>query len=464
MAGLPPASRDFGGGDHGVVLLVEFAAASYAADGPDDRVARLSEECRVDILPQPRPTGPVADSAAPGSATQRRFLEVKSRDDRHPLDVSASIRDAFGDRLATLLPVPFAIPALAPQSTPLPQEAAQSPDFHTLQLYAGPAPVGLGFSAIAALPGADGAGVTVIDLEGGWILGHEALRSVRYNLWGGAPSGVSGWIEHGTAVSSLLIAQRTGIGISGLVPAARGALMSIFAGTPPRQMIAQQIDAARALLGPGDVILVEVQRPGPATNFEDDPDQRGYLPASFWPDVRQSIQACIAAGITVVEVAGNGGVNLDDPALQNAFDQTGSTLDTLVATDSGGIMVGAGQAPIGTQVPHTRLDFSNYGNRLDCQAWGEAVVSAGYGDLWGGMASPTSYTRHFMGTSSAGPLITAVAVAVQGRHRRKFGAPLPPLVLRQALASFGLPQPDAAKGRIGPQPDLPDLFRQLDLL
>ena len=350
---------------------------------------------------------------APLSGPPRSFLEVRSKDARRPLEVASAIDAAFGAEVATVLPVPFAIPALAPQTTQPTLEITHSPDFQGLQLYARAPPDGLGFSEVARLPGADGAGVTVIDLEGGWMLAHEALRQVRFNVWTGAPSTTSGWVQHGTAVSSLLLAPLTGFGIAGLVPAARGALASIFAGDPARQVIAPQVDACRAFLGPGDVLLVEVQRPGPATDFEDDDSQRGYLATSFWPDVKESIRACVAAGITVVEVGGNGGVDLGDPSLQGAFDQTGSTLTALGPGD--GRHHGRGRPPpIGTQPARARLDFSNYGDRVDCQAWGDAVVSAGYGDLWGGMGSTASYTRHFMGTSSAGPLVAAAAVAIPG--------------------------------------------------
>ena len=460
-------NRKFNIEDEQTLVLVEFRDISTPASPQylNNCFQRLVDHCGVKILSDQDFEGMIAQPATRSRNPVRKFIEVKWDDERTPLEVTATIEDVFAEEVVTVLPVPPAIPAIAPESVEPANFSYSTPDFHTLQGYSGSAPLGLGFYDVAILEGSDGSGITVIDLEGGWMLDHEALRPVRFNLWSGVPSNLSGWIEHGTAVSSILIAPRDGIGISGLVPGARKAVVSVYTGDPPRQRIAQQIDACRQFLGPGDVLLIEMQRPGPLTNFQPSDSQRGYIPTSFWPDVKESIRACITAGIVVVEVAGNGGIDLGSAELQGAFDQNGSSLTTLGGADSGSIIVGAGRSQQGDQSARSRLDFSNYGARLDCQAWGELVVSAGYGDLWGKEGDRNSYTGRFLGTSSAAPMVAAAVVATQGRYRRKYGKPLPPLMVRQIFASLGSPQTgNNIDERIGPQPDLSQIFAALGLL
>lgn len=463
--------HDFGTHSKPSVLLVEFADSGATPSSirvDTQRIERLRKHCGPDALHLGRADGAPATAHRTGHQTSG-FTEVSLSDDKNLQDVISSIKAEFGDEVRTALPVPDAIPALGPEEFETQALLEQTPDFSQLQGYAGSAPVGLGFNEVASLEGADGRGITVVDLEGSWRLAHEALASVRFNVWTGTPNASSGWIEHGTAVSSILFSPRDGVGISGLVPAARGVLASIYTGTPLQQRISQQLWACLDFLQAGDVILVEVQRPGPKTDYQAHPNQTGYLPVSFWPDVRDAMKACVAKGIVVVEVGGNGGVNLDDAETADSFNQVGSTDTALAETDSGSIMVGAGAPPNDAARPaRSRLPFSNHGQRLDCQAWGQGVVGAGYGDLWNAADTARSYTANFLGTSSAGPLVAAAVASIQGRYLRKYGQFVPPLVLRQLFASFGLPQapdPDqVSTTRIGPQPDLPFFFRALNLL
>ncbi len=478
MAPMDETSLNFGVDKEATAVLLEFLPAQAAIVPAslaftEERMQRLQEKCKLTPLRQP----PVEAKATVASARseklpRRQFLEVESGDRRSLATILKEIEKEFAEEILTALPVPPSIPAIAPAAAAASGPALPTPDFHGYQGYSGPAPHGIGFSAVAHLPGADGQGVTVIDLEGGWVLSHEALAAVQFNLWSGEPSTLSGWKEHGTAVGSLLFAERDGAGISGLAAGARGALASIYSGSPKRQQVAQQIDACRDLLNAGDVLLLEVQRPGPATEFQSSPQQTGYLPTSFWPDVKESIRDCIAKGICVVEVAGNGGVDLDDPELQGAFSQEGSTVTTLGPEDSGSIMVGAGHAPWRGDQARSPLSFSNYGARLDCQGWGEGVICAGYGEIWGSPGGDNSYTGNFYGTSSAAPMIAAAVAVVQSRHIHKFGQPASPLLVRQAFASFGSAQPTQAADdsgdddrvrHIGPLPDLVAIFNALNL-
>ena len=388
-----------------------------------------------------------------------RFVEVAADSAAEAGEFAATLREKLSDDIVSALPVPPAEPAIAPASAESTNIEQATPDFHGLQGYLGPAPDGVDAAYAWQFPGGDGNGVRVVDVEGGWRFDHESLSFIRFNHWGGTPRPAPGWVEHGTAVASLLGSPATRRGIVGVCPGATVGVTSAFNESGGSQHIAQNILGLLHVLQPGDVVLMALQRPGPAEKFVTSEEQKGYIPVSYWGDVRAAMRILTASGITLVEVAGNGGQDLDDTALyDDLFDQK--------RHDTGGIMVGAGAPPVGQFGPtRARMPFSNYGSRLDCQAWGSMVVAAGYGDLWGETKQQSSYTGHFMGTSSAAPIVAGVIACLQGRHRRVFGAPVNPLVLRRLVASVGTPQggSDPTSERIGPQPDLRALFQMLSL-
>ena len=98
---------------------------------------------------------------------------------------------------------------------------------------------------------------------------------------------------------------------------------------------------------------------------------------------------------------------------------------------SGAIIVGAGAPPPDTHgrdhgPDRSRLDFSNYGERVDTQGWGREVTTTGgrhndSGDLQGGVNEDEWYTDTFGGTSSASPIVVGTLGCIQGvlRARRK---------------------------------------------
>ena len=92
--------------------------------------------------------------------------------------------------------------------------------------------------------------------------------------------------------------------------------------------------------------------------------------------------------------------------------------------DSGAILVGAGAPPPGTHgrdhgPDRSRLDFSNFGARVDAQGWGEEVTTCGYGDLQGGTNEDLWYTDTFSGTSSASPIVVGALGCLQGVLRAR---------------------------------------------
>ena len=138
-------------------------------------------------------------------------------------------------------------------------------------------------------------------------------------------------------------------------------------------------------LDPGDVILLEAQVRGPRWTAAT--GDVGLLPVEWVTVSYDAIRTATANGIIVVEATGNGYQNLDDPIY-------GGVLSAGGRADSGAIMVGAGHAPdadCGTEPARSRMNYSNYGSRIDVQAWGECVTTTGYGGL--GHTSPTRSTR-----------------------------------------------------------------------
>jgi subtilisin family serine protease len=86
---------------------------------------------------------------------------------------------------------------------------------------------------------------------------------------------------------------------------------------------------------------------------------------------------------------------------------------------TGAIMVGAGGPPRDGFKDRERLDFSNYGGRVDVQGWGRKVATLDYGDLQACDGDgERHYTGEFSGTSSASPIVAGAAVILQGIARQ----------------------------------------------
>jgi hypothetical protein len=97
---------------------------------------------------------------------------------------------------------------------------------------------------------------------------------------------------------------------------------------------------------------------------------------------------------------------------------------------------------------------------MDVHAWGSAIVTTGYGDLYNGGSEATYYTSGFGGTSGASPMITGSSLCLEGIAQANLGTRLTPAELRQLLHDTGVPHLDPTKG-IGPRPDLAAAVDQL---
>lgn len=351
------------------------------------------------------------------------------------------------------------------------QPPAVTPDFTQRQGYLFAAPQGVDALHAWALPGGGGSGVRVVDVEGAWIFGHEDLRERQGGVVAGTERSNPYVRNHGTSVAGIVGGDANGYGVTGISPDAVVSGASIY----PRGT-AYAIRAAADHLSRGDVILLELHRPGPAVDFHNPDSPFGWMAVEWWPDDFAAIRYATSRGILVVEAAGNGAQDLDaalydaHPAAPHGpFPAWWSNPFRRGALDSGAILVGAGAPPQGTHgrdlwgPDRSRLDYSCYGSAVDAQGWGWEVTTAGwYGDLQGGPHETRWYTDGFGGTSAAAPIVAGALACVQGalsavRHPR-----LSPAQARGLLRATGSPQQDGLAGpatqRIGSRPDVREIL------
>jgi hypothetical protein len=211
----------------------------------------------------------------------------------------------------------------------------------------------------------------------------------------------------------------------------------------------------------GGVLLLEVQTP-----------DKG-LPIEILPVMKWLITSATAAGVTVIEPAGNGtsgtAQNLD--LVQRTVTENGVTTTVFPLRrgqrgdiDSGAIMVGAGQMAVTTDGGvnvHAPISKCNQGGRVDCYAWGQGI-NAPTLELNEDLSFPAAQTGcgMFGETSGASAIIAGAALLLQG-IAAAHGFPLGPARLRTELskASNGTP----SKGNvIGTMPDLALILRTVD--
>ncbi|MFI7344541.1 S8 family peptidase [Streptomyces sp. NPDC050085] len=394
-----------------------------------------------------------------------RATELRSRIAALPEIVTAYVKPGA---------VPAALPGSLPGSVPeefdearrMKEKTAATPDFTGRQGYLGPAPAGVDAHWAWQRLGGSGEGVTVIDVEGAWQLGHEDLTAKLAGIVVGSPLSDVAWRNHGTAVLGVIGGDRNTHGITGIAPEAVTAAAS-FQGVGT----AAAIHAAAERLSPGDIVLIELHRPGPRFDYEQRDDQRGYIALEWWPDDFAAIKYATEKGIVVVGAAGNGAESLDDAVYERRPDDFPAWWHNPFNPSnrsSGAVLVGAGAPPPGTHgrdhgPDRSRLAFSNYGARVDAQGWGREVTTTGGswdrpGDLQGGLEEIAWYTDTFSGTSSASPVVVGALAALQGMLKAGGQHPMTSQRARDVLRATGSPQQDApgrpASQRIGNRPDL----------
>lgn len=354
------------------------------------------------------------------------------------------------------------------------------------QRYLEPAPVGVDARYAWDFPGGDGFGVNVVNIEGAFDRNHPDLPFVTED---GVLFGIEALqksIDHGTATFGVMVGLDNDEGVKGIAHGADPYFLSKVAmynhdngpnsGVEGAISWATDLDSllinhiVAGVSEPGDVLVLEVQVAGP-NRPEEPEDQTGLIPAEWDIDVFHAIRHATAQGFVVVEAAGNGKQNLDDAVHANhpdaphrpfAVDSDGNRLN-----DSGAIIVGAGRSDwesleYSSFTPRERLDFSNYGRRVDVQAWGEKIVTTGSGLQDDGTIHDDpfdgAFRADYAGTSGATAILGGVVTSLQGVYKSAAlaGGYLSSNQMRQLLIETGTPQAGdtAATEHIGPLPDM----------
>lgn len=332
---------------------------------------------------------------------------------------------------------------------------ASNDEYADEQNYLDAAPFGIGARWAWTQANGEGAGVGFVDLEEDWNLDHEDLIAKdptvsfgdnRYEV-----DGFSG--DHGTAVLGTVVGVDNNVGIVGIAPGVRSVrVVSRYEASEPETTTESDVNVASAIayavsiMDPGDVLLLEVQR--------------DFLPTETDEVDFHAIRLAASKNIIVIEAAGNGNTNLDawtdDDGLRS-LNRANWTSDVF---DSGAIMVGSCKSAL----PHNRLvglgvgTGSNYGSRLDCFAWGEDIITTGYGHIDPAADEDRAYTDDFGGTSGAAAIIAGAALILQGMYQETppRGGRISPTQMRALLSNpaTGTPQGPGVAGNIGVMPNL----------
>lgn len=388
------------------------------------------------------------DDAAPvftGSRTSldtRRAKLVAAGKRAPDLTTFVRVRIAANQDPAAVLRKLKADPAVASAQAVPAFEVLATPD---LSGYQTPLFGLLGISSASSAAGILGGNVNVTDVEYGFDDGHEEFAGSPAKVTRGTAnfgSNVESF-EHGTAELSIVGGRRDGKGIDGIAPSADSRFYtksSVLGGLDPGQAVLDTADT----YGRGDVIFLPIGAVLPGE----------HAPIEYLESVYAAIVYATGKGITVIEGAGNGSNDIGAGA-------AGTQLNA--RANSGAIIVGAGNPSttcVSTQAARSKLDFSSYGARVDLQAPGKCVPTAGYGDLYGsnnGVIDHDDYRASFGGTSSATGLTAGVVAALSSHYEAINSQPLDGALLKRALIRGAAATPQQTgphSGNIGPQINL----------
>lgn len=303
------------------------------------------------------------------------------------------------------------------------------------QGYLNAAPQGINARYAWTITGGDGASVGIVDVEQGWNLNHEDLIAQNITLISGRNAA---YPDHGTSVLGEMLQTDNNIGGVGIVPRAKGRVISQHRSDGSYNTAAAILDACNRMVL-GDILLLEAQEYDPVGGAY-------YWPVSIADANYEAIRTCTGLGITVVEAGCNGGYDLD--AYRNAANKRiFNRAFPSEYRESGAVMVGASSSA----TPHVRLSFSNFGSRIDVYGWGQNIDTTATDSA--GTAN-NLYTTGFSGTSGASPIIVGAAAAVQGIAQARLGRKLSPARLRTVLATSGTASGNPSSDKIGVLPNL----------
>lgn len=335
---------------------------------------------------------------------------------------------------------------------------AEAPDYAGDQLYIHTDDPGVHAETVWATYNNRGAGINICDVEYSFNANHTDLPVITLLGVDVAPEDPfqdNG--NHGTAVFGEMGSLDNGVGTTGIATESE----YFFAPTYIDQNYVFEYAMAVAAdeLNAGDVILIEQQMAGP--NYTG-VGQYGYVAMEWDPFYYEAIQLAVGNGIIVVEAAGNGSEDFDDPVYSEGND---GHYPFLAGNGSGAIIVGAGSAETIPGESRIKLWFSNYGSAVHIQGNGDHVTTTGYGDLFNLEGVDSEYTAGFGGTSGASPIVTASVALIQSVYEEETGDRLTSDQIRDLLIATGKPQVGngtfPTSMHIGP---LPNLDAALDLL
>ena len=290
-----------------------------------------------------------------------------------------------------------------------------------------------------------GSGVKVCDIEYFFNVNHEDLPTVI--IIGPQPQDPGFGPNHGTAVLGEIASLNDGIGTTGI--AYESQLYFAGAYIDDVYYLEEALISTLSQLDEGDVVLIEQQ----TWAFEGTADE-GYAPVEWYEPFYDAIQLISGNGLIVVEAAGNGNKNLDDPLF--GMDNFGH-YPFLEENWSEAIMVGAGAVGI-DDLPRSRWCFSNYGSRIDLQGNGEGVVTTGYGSAFASEGVNRSYSDNFGGTSGASPIVVGAVTLLQSLYKTYTGNILQKDEIKNLLINTGKPQVEGfnfpISEKIGPLPNI----------
>ena len=274
------------------------------------------------------------------------------------------------------------------------------------------------------------------DLEGR----VDTSRSVKCSVNGVATQDFYGWRDefyHGTHVAGIIAANHNDIGIDGIAPEAT--IVAIQATNDNRLIYPEYVTCAFMWAASHGVDVVNNSYSMDPWVYwsPTDPEQAAGLEAAT-----RSIKYAQDKGLAVIAAAGNEGVDIDNPWIDN-----GSPTDVPTPTKNraveGSIRVpsmldGVAQVSAVGQAYNVkpglslgRAEFSNYGHTIDFAAPGDQIYST---------ATTLFYRSGYAvadGTSMATPHVSGIAALIKSVHPELTGAQVIKVMERQAEANYG---------------------------
>lgn len=291
--------------------------------------------------------------------------------------------------------------------------------------------------------GYHGQDIHVADVQYDWDLDHEDL--IDKNIEAYHDNVNAQQQQHGTNAIGIIGAVNNGFGMTGIAYSCEMSVWDIYDEMLGDATWGRSIRDAADLLNPGDIIQLEVSLATPSSP---------PLPAEINPLLHNAIKYAVSKGIIVLQAAGNGNTNLNN-------------VNEMPYDDNGSIMVGNGSLTQVRMKTNSYISGSNYGDRVDVQAWGDTVVATlgtynysgvtpieGFHGVTFGNSDHRAYTYQFSGTSSALPIVTGVVAVIQSFAKDSLGYTLTSQEMRDLLIRSGHPQDSSVvSGHIGPIPD-----------